>query len=128
VWLAGTFSPERAMADMRLQSSAAGTGQAPDALVARLRQVLTTHSGPSTDDGQLSAGLRAIATDAQAHGIRAEQLLTLLKGAFDGLDTRSTLVSAQDRDRRLSYIVTACVREYYAVYPGSRPDGTGDTS
>lgn len=91
------------------------------------RRVLTTYSGPRVDDGEVSRALRAIATDAQAQGVRAEQLLASLKQVFDSLAPPDTLASLNDRAHRLSYLVTTCVREYYAVYPGPSGADAGPT-
>jgi hypothetical protein len=115
------------MPDERPQGAGGGVGKVPGPLLEQLRRVLTTYSGPKIDDGEVSRALRAVATDAQAQGVRAEQLLASLKRVFDSLPPPDTLPSPDDRLHRLSYLVTTCVREYYAVYPGSLGADAGPT-
>jgi hypothetical protein len=116
---------QRAMADDRPQSPEPATEQIPGALLEQLRQVLMTHSGPTIDEDEVCQSFRAIARTAQSHGVRAEQLLTSLKRTFDALTPPHTLLSLDDQARRLSYLVTTCVHEYYAIYP-EPPDGDPD--
>src|SRR6185312_11529798 len=110
---------EHSMADERLQRASRPVArQISEQLVEELRAVLSAHGGAQLDEAALSPALRTVATEAREKGVRAEQLLALLKRVFDGLTPPPTLASVEERSKRLAQLVTACVKEYYSVGEG----------
>jgi hypothetical protein len=101
------------MADARSPGRTGESTQVSGALLAELRRVLAAHSGPSVDEGEVSRAIRAVALEARAKGIRAEQLVKSLKEVFDSL-VPPPRIPPDERAKRLGYFVTTCVREYYA--------------
>jgi len=109
-----------AMAD---QHSAKGRGadeRVSDALLEQLRRVLVAHAAPDADVGEVSRAIRAVALEARAKGVHAEQLVRSLKEVFESL-TLNPPLAFEDRMKRLSQLVTICVREYYAPTSADHP-------
>jgi hypothetical protein len=63
--------------------------------------------------------LRGVCSEAQRSGMRAEQLLVILKDSWRRLpETRR--IERSERDEALGQVITLCIREYYAA------DGVGE--
>ena len=52
--------------------------------------------------------------DARRAGLRAEQLLVLIKEVWSGLPAGISRVQTMHGDERLNYVISTCVDEYYA--------------
>ena len=99
----------------------------PAPLLDRLREVLTRYSNPQSNDNQLGRALHAIGVEARASNVRAEQLIASLKRVFDSLTPPPTLASQDERSKRLAFLVTTCVREYYDTSSGVHTGEAGGT-
>ncbi|MEO7039690.1 MAG: hypothetical protein ABI446_09590 [Gemmatimonadaceae bacterium] len=67
---------------------------------------------------ELRHSLRQVCADARRSGMRAEQLLVLIKDVWSELPAGITRVPSLHGDERLSYVITTCVDEYYAHIAG----------
>ncbi len=63
-------------------------------------------------NGELRAALTQLSDEARAKGVRAEQLIILLKQVWNGLPMPA--VPRDERARMLERLVTLCINEYYA--------------
>ena len=72
-------------------------------------------SGQGTE---LRNALRQVCADARRSGLRAEQLLVLIKDVWSGLPAGIARVPSLHGDERLNYVITTCVDEYYAHAAG----------
>lgn len=112
------------MRDERTNGAKPARRQPSGALLEQLRRAIAAHGASPTDDSDISLALRAIGVAARAEGVKAEQLVASLKGVFESLAPPPTLASHEARTKRLSNLVTICVREYYAPWadvPPSEP-------
>lgn len=64
---------------------------------------------------ELRAALRQVCVDARRSGLRAEQLLVLIKDVWSGMPAGISRVKALHGDERLNYVISTCVDEYYAA-------------
>ena len=112
------------MADERTKGSKPARHQPSSVLLEALQKAIAADYAPSADDDSISLALRAIGAQARAEGIRAEQLVKSLKRTFDAVTPPPALASQDARGKRLSTLVTICVREYYAPWS----DGVTTTS
>ena len=71
----------------------------------------------------LRIALRQVCADARHSGMRAEQLLVLIKDVWSELPVGIARVPSAHGDERLNYVITTCVDEYYAHVAGER-EGT----
>jgi len=78
--------------------------------------------GPPLESPALRAALRQVCTDARRAGLRAEELLVMIKDVWSGLPAGVTRLPSVHGDERLNYVISTCVDEYYA--PVSRDLGT----
>jgi hypothetical protein len=62
---------------------------------------------------ELRSALRQICTDARHSGLRAEQLLVLIKDVWSGIPAGISRVRSMHGDERLNYVISTCVDEYY---------------
>jgi hypothetical protein len=62
---------------------------------------------------ELRAALRDVCADARRAGLRAEQLLVLIKDVWSGLPAGISRVQTVRGDERLNYVISTCVDEYY---------------
>jgi hypothetical protein len=62
---------------------------------------------------ELRAALRQVCTDARHSGLRAEQLLVLIKDVWSGIPAGISRVTSMHGDERLNYVISTCVDEYY---------------
>ena len=79
--------------------------------VAALREVIR-RLGAEDLNGELRAALNQLSDEARANGLRAEQVIILLKQVWNGLQMPS--VPRDERTRMLERLVTLCIKEYYA--------------
>jgi hypothetical protein len=64
---------------------------------------------------ELRAALRRVCTDARHSGLRAEQLLVLIKDVWSGIPAGISRVRSMHGDERLNYVISTCVDEYYGI-------------
>jgi hypothetical protein len=62
---------------------------------------------------ELRTALRQICADARHAGLRAEQLLVLIKDVWSGIPAGISRVRSVHGDERLNYVISTCVDEYY---------------
>lgn len=72
----------------------------------------TADASPSAHR-ELRAALRQVCTDARHSGLRAEQLLVLIKDVWSGIPAGISRVKSLHGDERLNYVISTCVDEYY---------------
>ena len=66
--------------------------------------------------------MRTLADDARARGLRAEELIIVLREAWAGLAEVRSLLPASQRTEAAARAVSVCIREYYAgVGASQRP-------
>jgi hypothetical protein len=76
----------------------------------------------------LRVALRQICCDARRSGMRAEQLLVLIKDVWSGMPSAFASVPSVHGDERLNYVISTCVDEYYSAHvaPPSEATIAGD--
>ena len=62
---------------------------------------------------ELRAALRDVCAEARRAGLRAEQLLVMIKDVWAGLPAGISRVQTVHGDERLNYVISTCVDEYY---------------
>jgi hypothetical protein len=62
----------------------------------------------------LRVELRRVCEDARRSGLRAEQLLVLIKDVWSTLPAAASRAPTVHGDERLNYVISTCVDEYYA--------------
>jgi hypothetical protein len=62
----------------------------------------------------LRAALRLVCIDARRAGLRAEELLVMIKDVWSGLPAGVSRLPSVHGDERLNYVISTCVDEYYA--------------
>ena len=67
--------------------------------------------------GEMRTSLREICAEARRAGLRAEQLLVLIKDVWSALPAGISRVQSGHGDDRLNYVISTCVDEYYAGVP-----------
>ncbi len=67
---------------------------------------------------ELRNALRQLCVDARQSGMRAEQLLVLVKDVWSETPVGIARVASVHGDDRLNYVITTCVDEYYAHVAG----------
>ena len=78
----------------------------------------------SSQHTHLRTSLRQVCTDARRSGLRAEQLLVLIKDVWSGLPAGIARLPSVHGDERLNYVITTCVDEYYAQPAGDNEAST----
>lgn len=76
---------------------------------------LQNADAPPSMRRELRAGLRQVCVDARRSGLRAEQLLVLIKDVWSAIPAGISRVTALHGDERLNYVISTCVDEYYAA-------------
>jgi len=76
---------------------------------------LQNADAPPSTRRELRAALRQVCVDARRSGLRAEQLLVLIKDVWSGIPAGISRVTALHGDERLNYVISTCVDEYYAA-------------
>jgi len=76
----------------------------------------------------LRVALRQICSDARRSGMRAEQLLVLIKDVWSAMHSAFASVPSVHGDERLNYVISTCVDEYYSAHvaPPSEATVAGD--
>jgi hypothetical protein len=64
-------------------------------------------------DSRLRPALGQVCADARRSGLRAEQLLVLIKEVWSALPAGLSRVHSVHGDERLNYVISVCVDEYY---------------
>jgi hypothetical protein len=62
---------------------------------------------------ELRAALRQVCTEARRSGLRAEQLLVMIKEVWSGIPAGISRATSMHGDERLNYVISTCVDEYY---------------
>ena len=62
---------------------------------------------------RLRPALSQVCADARRAGLRAEQLLVLIKEVWSGLPAGLSRVQSVHGDERLNHVISVCVDEYY---------------
>ena len=81
--------------------------------VVALRSALQAQLRGEWPDGALRRAIRVMCDEAHRNGLRAEQLLVILKDAWSSLPEVTRLPTGGTRERLLGRIVTMCVEEFY---------------
>ena len=92
----------------------------PDLVRRSLRGLLAQTWPENEPKGDVRLALRDACDRARKEGLRAEQLLLVLKDAWSGLPERRQLPRV-DTDAVLARVVTACIDEYYLT-PRTGPE------
>ena len=72
----------------------------------------------------LRIALRQICSDARRSGLRAEQLLVLIKEVWSGMPPGFSSVPSVHGDERLNYVISTCVDEYYSAHVPTPSEST----
>jgi|SRR5665213_77227 len=64
-------------------------------------------------DHRLRPALSQVCSDARHAGLRAEQLLVIIKEVWSGLPASLSSVQSVHGDERLNHVISLCVDEYY---------------
>lgn len=75
---------------------------------------------PTNQQLDLRAALRQVCADARHAGLRAEELLVLIKEVWSALPAGISRLPAVHGDERLNYVISTCVDEYYAPFTGEQ--------
>ncbi|MEP7065222.1 MAG: hypothetical protein ABI889_04245 [Gemmatimonadota bacterium] len=76
---------------------------------------LQTADAPASAHRELRESLRQVCMDARHSGVRAEQLLVLIKDVWSGIPAGISRSTAMHGDERLNFVISTCVDEYYAT-------------
>jgi hypothetical protein len=77
---------------------------------------------PASSHRELRAALRQVCTEARRSGLRAEQLLVMIKEVWSGIPAGISRVKSMHGDERLNYVISTCVDEYYGVDGNNEPN------
>ena len=72
----------------------------------------------------LRVALRQICSDARRAGMRAEQLLVLIKEVWSGVPPVFSSALSVHGDERLNYVISTCVDEYYSARVATPSEST----
>jgi hypothetical protein len=113
-------------------SGASGPANASRQLRTRLQSVfldpaLRYADAPSAERRDLRVALREVCADARECGLRAEQLLVIIKDVWSTLPAGISHVPSVHGDERLNYVISICVDEYYG-HLGEHLDNEGGVS
>ncbi|MBK5189551.1 MAG: hypothetical protein JJD97_15010 [Gemmatimonadaceae bacterium] len=89
---------------------------------------LQSADAPADQQRDMRAALRTVCVEARRSGLRAEQLLVLIKDVWSGLPAGLSRVQSMHGDERLSYVISTCVDEYYGEQAADSPGGREATS
>ena len=98
--------------------AAASIGTANRKLRASLRRIfqesrLDLADSRADADSRLRPALGQVCADARHAGLRAEQLLVLIKEVWSALPAGLSRVHSVHGDERLNHVISVCVDEYY---------------
>jgi hypothetical protein len=71
---------------------------------------------PNAERRNLRIALRAVCAEARGSGLRAEQLLVIIKDVWSALPAGIAHVPSVHGDERLNYVISTCVDEYYGHF------------
>jgi hypothetical protein len=74
---------------------------------------------PADEEILLRPALSEVCSHARHAGLRAEQLLILIKEVWSGLPAGFSRVRTLHGDERLNYVISVCVDEYYGSHEAS---------
>jgi hypothetical protein len=77
---------------------------------------------PASAHRELRVALRQVCTEARRSGLRAEQLLVLIKEVWSGIPAGISRVKSMHGDERLNYVISTCVDEYYGSDGNDEPN------
>jgi hypothetical protein len=83
--------------------------------VEALRAMLTRSAAQGSHDHQIDGLLCSTAAEASAKGIRAEQLLLMLKDIWYSLPGVAARTASDVDNALLEDLISRCIREYYAL-------------
>jgi hypothetical protein len=86
---------------------------------------LQTADAPPSQLTGLRESLRTVCAEARRSGLRAEQLLVLIKDVWMGLPAGISRVQSVHGDERLRYVISTCVDEYYGDSTARGSDASG---
>jgi hypothetical protein len=85
----------------------------PESVVA-LREAIRLHLAGSSPNNYLGDALHRLSGEAHAKGIRAEQLIILLKQVWGEMPEVTRALEPYERQQVLARLVTHCINQYYA--------------
>jgi hypothetical protein len=109
--------------DVSVGESAIGTAnrRLRSRLETSFRDVRAHSADAAPEQGRdLRMALREICVEARRAGLRAEQLLVMIKDVWSAMPSEIARVQSVHGDDRLNYVISMCVDEYY----GSSVDGS----
>ena len=98
---------------MAFDSSPTPPSRLDDATVAAVRDALRDYLASDADPAALREALRGMSAEARQKGVRAEQLLVLLKEAWNTIPEVRAMTDARAQSHQLQRVVTMCIKEYY---------------
>jgi hypothetical protein len=99
---------------MAFDSSPTPPSRLDDATVAAVRQALRHYLANDSEADGLREALQRMSAEAHGKGVRAEQLLVLLKDAWSTIPEVRAMTDARAQSHRLQHVVTMCIKEYYS--------------
>ncbi len=86
-------------------------------------QDVRAHNADAAPEHQreIRGALRDVCAEARRAGLRAEQLLVLIKEVWSALPAGISRVQAMRGDERLNYVISTCVDEYYGEWNAGEP-------
>lgn len=89
-----------------------------DAAVTALRSAFQAVVGDYAPNADLRRAIRLMCVDARRHQLRAEQLVVIIKQAWNSLPAIRLHSAPMGREQVLGTAITMCIEEYYAVGRG----------
>jgi hypothetical protein len=99
---------------MMAYDSSPGPNHLAEETIDAVRSALVAYVGAPSDGTRLREALRAMADEAHAKSMLAEQLLVVLKDIWYSLPDVRAMRDGTHQVRLLQRVVTMCIKEYYA--------------
>ena len=99
---------------MAFDSSPTPPSRLDDATVTAVRDALRDYLVDDSHPHALRGALQRMSAEARQKGVRAEQLLVLLKDAWSTIPEVRAMTDARAQSHRLQHVVTMCIKEYYS--------------
>lgn len=99
---------------MAHDSSHTPAGRVSEATIDAVRIALRSYLANGGDEPALCATLTAMSAEARDRGVRAEQLLVVLKEMWSALPEVRAMNESSEQLRLLQRVVTMCIKEYYS--------------
>jgi hypothetical protein len=80
---------------------------------ASVRRAIEHHLRQESTDEELRRALKALARDAHARSLRAEELIIVLKQMIGSLPEVQRIANRRQRDELVAELVTLCIDVYY---------------